>query len=147
MAYRKRDKPPFAAWLVHEREARGWKAEEVARRLREAGHQAEDSTYRTWESSAGRRPAPETVVALERLFGSPAPGADEQASGDLVAALSAQAAAIERLVDRIDALLASRDRDLEELARTLAALLASPATQPAAGGSRGAAQATTHPDR
>jgi transcriptional regulator with XRE-family HTH domain len=82
MPYRKRDKPPFAAWLVAEREGRKWKAEEVARRLREAG-------YRTWESSAGRRPAPETVAALERLFGSPAPGAEAQPSGDLAAAITA----------------------------------------------------------
>ena len=97
VTYRKRDKPPFASWLTSEREGHGLKAEEVARRLREAGLQAEYSTYRTWEATSGRRPAPETVEALERMFGSRAPDDDEAAS-DL-------AAAINRLVDRLDVFL------------------------------------------
>jgi hypothetical protein len=107
MAYRKRDKPPFAAWLVSQREHHGWKAEEVAKRLRDAGHQAEDSTYRTWESSADRRPAQETVAALERMFGAQAPGTDELATGDLAAAIN----------DLVAELRAWREEDRRELAR------------------------------
>lgn len=66
---------PFGQWLKGERERRGWKAEEVARRLRDAGYEAKDSSYRVWES--GRRPRAATVAALERMFGSPAPAATQ----------------------------------------------------------------------
>ena len=119
MPYRNPNKPPFASWLVAQREARPpLKAEEVARRLREAGLQAEDSTYRTWESASDRRPAPETMAALERMFGSRAPGGTDPA-GDLVVA--------------IRSLVEALDRDREErmaLTRAIAALAQSLARRP-----------------
>jgi transcriptional regulator with XRE-family HTH domain len=108
---RRTNKPPFAAWLVEQREKAGLKAEEVARRLREAGLQAEDSTYRTWESNANRRPAPDTVAVLEQMFSSTAPSDDVGAgSPDVAAAIDRQTEAIRELVDE---LRASRDRDGE----------------------------------
>lgn len=128
MGYRRRDKPPFAAWLVAQREAHGLKAEEVARRLRDQGFQAEDSTYRTWESSSGRRPAPETVNALERMFGTVAPAEGGPATRDiaeLVAAISRQADAISRLVEAVEQERAARaewERGLLSALRDLAAV-------------------------
>lgn len=83
-------KPPLAAWIVRERERKGWKSHELARRLREAGFEAEDSTVRTWEGRNARPPKSDTVRALERLFGTAAPNGDTTALGDvpeLVAAI------------------------------------------------------------
>lgn len=76
----------FGEWLKDQRERHGWKAEEVARRLREAGYQAETSSYRVWET--GRRPRPETVRALERLFGSVAPSVAAPPATELSAVLA-----------------------------------------------------------
>lgn len=113
MTYRLRDKPPFAAWLTTERGKRGWKAEEVARRLRDMGYAAEDTTYRTWEAASGRKPAPDTIRALERLFESAAPGEDATGSGDLAAALQSLAdeirAAREERAELRRELVAARD--------------------------------------
>lgn len=94
-------KPPVSAWIAAERKGRAWKVEELSRRLKEAGYEAEVSTIRVWE--AGRTPAPETIEGLERLFGSKAPR-DVPAQTDtaaLVAAIDRQTAAIGELVDAI----------------------------------------------
>lgn len=109
---RVRDVPkhPVSLWLIAERKRHGWKAEEVARRLRDAGIQAEETTYRVWE--AGRKPKDDAIRAMETLFGSKAPG-DPTASGQpdltrlidsqarLTAAIEAQTAAITRLADQM----------------------------------------------
>lgn len=116
MSYRRRDKAPFSAWLVAERTKRAWKAGEVARRLRELGYQAEESTYRTWE--AGRRPSSETVIALERLFESAAPGDGAAAQTDVAAAIDRQTEAITALVDELRASRLDRER-LEQLQATV----------------------------
>jgi transcriptional regulator with XRE-family HTH domain len=97
MSYRRSDKPPFSAWLSSERARHGLKAGEVAKRLREMGFPAEESTYRTWE--AGRRPAPETVAALERLFGTASPSADAPDQGDVAAAIRDQIVVQQQLAD------------------------------------------------
>lgn len=114
MAYRRRDKPPFSAWLTAERTRRGWKAPEVARRLRELGYQAEESTYRTWE--AGRRPSPDTIAALERLFESAAPGENEP-GGDaagLVRAMTAALVATTQAITDVRLELADARREAED---------------------------------
>lgn len=97
-------KPALAAWIVSNRKRLGWKLETLAAKLREAGYEAADTTVRTWE--AGRRPQPDTIVALERLFDSTAPSADETAP-DLIVALQEQTAAMRELTAAISALLAS----------------------------------------
>jgi hypothetical protein len=116
--YTNPNKPPFAAWLIAQRKAQRpvLKAEEVARRLREAGLQAEDSTYRTWESASDRRPAPETIAALERMFGSRAPG-NAEPSGDLASAIMALVTECRRWREE------DRDRiaDLERIVAGMAA--------------------------
>ncbi|MBX3031903.1 MAG: hypothetical protein KF809_17285 [Chloroflexi bacterium] len=91
-------KPALSQWIEDQRKLRGWKAEDVARRLREMGYDAEDSTYRTWEAS--RRPKPETIHGMEKLFGSPAPREPEGTAdmAALVVALGDQTAAINALV-------------------------------------------------
>lgn len=121
MTYRRTDKPPFSAWLSAERRRHGLKVDEVARRLRELGFPAEESTYRTWE--AGRRPAQETVVALERMFGTAAPGEDAAAQGDVAAAIDRQTAVITALVDELRAAREDRDR-IAGLERAVEQLLA-----------------------
>lgn len=143
MTNRRSDKPPFSAWLAAERKRHGLKAEEVARRLREAGYAAEDSTYRTWEST--RRPNDETVAALERLFETAAPSEATAGNGDIAAAIRAQAesndrmaAALERQADAFTTLASSIDRaadgvtgrveGFDELLRGLLVALVGPAS-------------------
>ena len=62
-------------------------------------------------------------------------------------ALNRQTTAMEQLVARIDRLVSTRDRDLEELARTLATLLASPATRQGVDVSPDAPAAPSRPGR
>lgn len=79
-------KPPFSLWLAAERKRHQLKVEELSDRLTKMGFEAAVPTVRTWE--AGRVPRADTIEALERLFGTPAPreivGGD---SGDLAAAI------------------------------------------------------------
>lgn len=100
-------KPPFAAWLVRERNARKWKPRDVVAALAAQGIEVTDGTVKVWESNAGRKPAPLTIDALERIFDSRAPESVAPSAGqaDLVAALDRQSAAIESLVSRLDLLL------------------------------------------
>lgn len=103
-----RQKPPLSVWIAENRKRLGWKADELAARLRDAGYEAADTTVRTWE--AGRTPRPETVEALERLFDSPAPretGLDRDA---LVAAIAEQTAAMRELTAAISALVGQSSR-------------------------------------
>lgn len=95
-------KPPVSAWIQSERKRMGWKVHDLSRRLIDLGYDAQESTVGVWE--AGRSPKAETIEALERLFGSQAPR--EDGNGDmtaLVAALSSQTAALNRLADRLEA--------------------------------------------
>jgi hypothetical protein len=98
-------KPPLALWITTERERKGWKTEELSRRLTDLGCQASTNTVRVWEAPRGRPPRRSTVEVMERLFGSEAPV--ETADGDLAAAIREQAAAIDRLA-------AALERDREE---------------------------------
>lgn len=98
-------KPPLAQWIVEQRRAKSWKLEELARRLREAGYEAADTTVRTWE--AGRRPHPGTIRALELLFDKAAPREREEPDmAALLARLDAQVETMNRAVDVIGELSA-----------------------------------------
>lgn len=166
MSVRRRDKTAFSAWLEAERKRHGLKAEEVARRLRDLGYQAEDSTYRTWE--ANRRPSADTVAALERMFETAAPGDGEPGAGDIAAAIRLQAESNDRLAialgrqaDAFNALAKSIDaaatgvvgqvggfgtmlRDLLAVAREPVTAAPAAAEPPVRGGSRGSRAKGTH---
>lgn len=75
-------KPALSLWIVEQRRAKKWKLEELARRLRDAGYEAADTTVRTWE--AGRRPSAATIRGMELLFDASAP-VDDLASTDMAA--------------------------------------------------------------
>jgi transcriptional regulator with XRE-family HTH domain len=64
---------------VAQRKAKGWKSEELAARLTAAGYPVALTTVRTWEAS--RKPSPENIAALARLFDAipPAERADDDA--------------------------------------------------------------------
>lgn len=108
-------KHPVSLWLIDERKRHGWKAEEVARRLRDAGVQAEDGTYRVWE--AGRKPKDDAIRAMETLFGTTAPKDEPTGAPDLTALLDSQArltAAIVAQTAAITRLAAQLERSQEE---------------------------------
>lgn len=136
-------KHPVSLWLIDERKRHGWKAEEVARRLRDAGVDAADGTYRVWES--GRKPSDTAIRAMETLFDSTAP-AEAAPTPDLaalVAALTEQTRVNTMLVER---LIRYEDRvaKLEELTAQLAEAAAAAHRANAARG--GAPAAPTPPD-
>lgn len=96
---------PVSEWIKAERKRRGWKVEELSRRLIDAGYPAEINTVRVWEARSGRPPKADTISGLERLFGSQAPRERESETdlSALVAALDRQTAAITALADEIRA--------------------------------------------
>lgn len=106
-----RAKPPLSAWIVRERKRLGLKPPDLAERLTAAGLPVQVGTVRTWE--AGRKPHPDNIEGLERIFGTRAPASappegDTLAGGAaLIDALSDQTAAINALVLRLDELLPS----------------------------------------
>jgi transcriptional regulator with XRE-family HTH domain len=110
-----RHKPPVSLWIAAERKRHGWKVEELSRRLREAGYPAEVSTVRVWE--AGRSPAPDTLGALETLFGAPAPRDEPADQSDLVSV-------IRELVDEVRLSRLASDRNADVLAQLLGVVLA-----------------------
>lgn len=54
-----------------------------------------EQTIRVWESYAGRDPSPENIDALERIFGTEAPGGEPADASSIVAAIDRLTAAIE----------------------------------------------------
>lgn len=114
-------KTPFGLWLTAERKRHGWKAEDVAAKLRALGFQAEDSTYRTWE--AGRRPKRSTVEALERLFDSPAPSRAPADQSDVAAAVREQTEVMRELVEELRASRSEAPTWVEPLVAALGAAL------------------------
>lgn len=121
-----RHKPAVTLWLIAERKRLGWKPEELSRRLKDAGYQAEVSTVRVWES--GRTPAAETVEGLEKLFGSTAPRETEQGYDmpALFAKMDRQTDAIEsvanallELITRMDGAQSVAREEREQIAELL----------------------------
>lgn len=81
-------KPPMAAWIVRERKRLGLKPRDLVERLAAQGLVVSEATVKVWEANGDRRPAPENIEGLERIFESQAPGPAE-ATPDLAAALMA----------------------------------------------------------
>lgn len=92
-------KPPIAAWIVRERKRLGLKPRDLVERLRAQGLTISEATVKVWESNADRRPAPENLDGLERIFQSRAPRDPEPF--DLAIAVREQTAAIQAQVDAI----------------------------------------------
>ncbi len=80
-------KPATAAWIVRERKHLQLKPRDIVERLAAQGLTVSEATVKVWESNADRRPAPENIAGLERIFGSAAP-TTETPSSDLAAAIS-----------------------------------------------------------
>ena len=109
-----RPKPPISLWIASERKRHGWKVGDLSEKLTALNLDAAETTVRTWE--AGRPPKAETIDALERLFGSPAPrGAETPDLGGLLAALSSQTEALNRVAERLEAQSTSDLRDVVAL--------------------------------
>lgn len=89
---------PVGKWIKQERRARGWHVAELSRRLVDAGYRASEGTVRAWESPKGRDPGRETIDALERIFGVPAP-VDRAAGGDVIAAIDRLTATVGLLME------------------------------------------------
>lgn len=106
-------KHPVSLWLIAERKRHGWKAEEVARRLRDAGIEAQDTTYRVWE--AGRKPKADAIRAMETLFGSKAPGEPEPSGQPDLAALLAAMTEQSRQQAQLITLLTEQNAMLKQL--------------------------------
>lgn len=77
---------PVGKWVKQERRARGWEVAELSRRLVDAGYRASEGTIRVWESPKGRDPGRETIEALERIFGEPAP-IERKPDNEIIAAI------------------------------------------------------------
>jgi len=123
-------KHPVSEWMKAERNKRGWKQTDVAARLRAAGHEAEDGTYRVWET--GRPPKRSTIQALERLYETAAPSDDAETDlSALVARLERQAEVIDRLAAAVEVLALGQDAMLKGFLEGLAELRREPAADPA----------------
>lgn len=142
---RRTPKAPLPLWIVENREAqpsedgKGWTSGELAARLGVA-----DSTVRGWET--GRSVSEDNIRAMERLFGTQAPGHDEPSSGDpqLVAALLEQAAAIRDLVEELRLSRAGQVEATEIAFQALGALGAAQGRTGTPDGSAHEADAGTH---
>lgn len=110
------------------RKAKGWKVEELSRRLIDAGYPATVGSVRVWESPRGRDPKPDTIQGMERIFGSVAPSDAAGRSDD------ALLAAVERLTEAVEALplrIATALRQVSELPPDVLARLVADEGEPA----------------
>ena len=115
----RRPKPPMAAWIARERKRLDLKPADVAGRLRALGLEASEQTVRVWESYANRRPSPENIDGLERIFGTRSPEAEESAQD-----VAAVVAAIDRLTDAVRAQGQQQMDGMTALAEVLGVVLA-----------------------
>ncbi len=77
------------AWLRRERTSREWSFADVVAKLADLGVRVREDYYRGLEAGP-RKPGPELMLALQRLYGSVAPAAVEpEPKGDSAAALIA----------------------------------------------------------
>lgn len=100
-----------AAWMRREREARGWSQKEMADRLATVGYAVDPVYYRQIEAGP-RKPGPDFLHALERLYGSspeplPEPVTEQTSMSALIVRLDRQAAAIESLSESVTLLAAA----------------------------------------
>lgn len=83
-------KPATAAWIVRERKRLKLKPRDLVERLGAQGLVVSEATVKVWESNADRRPAPENLEGLERIFESTAPGTSAPSDqSDLASAIRA----------------------------------------------------------
>ena len=109
-----RAKPPVSAWIIRERKRLGLKPRDLAERLSDAGLPVTEGTVRTWE--AGRRPHPDNVDGLERIFGTRSP--DFMAgSGGLISGMPGPAD-----LTRLFELLETQTRAISQLAQAIAGM-------------------------
>lgn len=109
MAVTPEQRGPFGRWLVAERRARGWKADELRDRLRDArGFAMGHSTYALLESGL-RKPTEEQRRHLTEFLGSQPEG--EEPAADLIVALERHTAALERQTEAIGELVAVMRED------------------------------------
>ncbi len=99
------ERGPIGAWMRRERTARDWSQKEMPERLATVGQRVDADYYRQLE--AGKKPGPEVMDALQRLFGSepqplPEPVGDDMAA--LIAALREQTDANRQLSEAVRAL-------------------------------------------
>lgn len=96
-------KPAVAAWIVRERKRLNMKPRDVVTRLAAQGLTVSEATVKVWESNADRRPAPENLEGLERIFESKAPanGTPSADQSDLAAAIRGQTESITALVQEL----------------------------------------------
>jgi hypothetical protein len=138
------EKGPLAAWAYAARSVLNIPPEDAA-----AAAKISYPTLRKIEGGSYKTPARRVVWELWQFYAAagrdqhvpvPDPPAEwrepiatpkASASPDLAAAITLQAQAIDRLATQVAALIDRRDEDLRELARTLASLLATPATRQA----------------
>lgn len=91
----------MAAWIVRERRRLKLKPRDIVDRLAAQGLVVTEATVKVWEANGDRRPAPENIEGLERIFESQAPGAEQSAPTDyaaVVAAIDRQTAMLERVL-------------------------------------------------
>lgn len=109
-----RAKPPVSAWIIRERKRLGLKPKDLASRLSDAWLPVTEGTVRTWE--AGRRPHPDNVEGLERIFGTRSP--DYMAgSGGLISGMPGPAD-----LTRLYELLETQTRAISQLAQAIAGM-------------------------
>jgi hypothetical protein len=126
--YRPPSKPPETPWARHidrvmQRE--GWSQTKAFKVAREALGLGEESRSAFLPYLIDKEPDAEQAKALASVFGWP-DAEDEPkqtppapAEDPVVEAINRQTKAIERLADHVEALLASRDKDLAALALTV----------------------------
>lgn len=95
----------IAAWMLHEREARGWQQKDMADKLATVGYSVDPVYYRQIEAGP-RKPGPDFLEALRRLYGSepeplPEPVTEQASMAALIARLDRQAEAIDRLTEAV----------------------------------------------
>lgn len=101
-------KPPMAAWIVRERKRLKLKPRDLVERLAAQGLVVTEATVKVWEANGDRRPAPENIDGLERIFESSAPTADAASplgQGDMVAAMDRQTDAIKAQTEMLERVL------------------------------------------
>lgn len=113
---------PLAAWIVRQREARGWKSEEMPGRLADVGYGVRADYYRQVE--AGKKPGPDFLASLERLFGAeyvePRPDAEDRPAP--ASDLSALASVVERQQSQIADLIGVVTQQQSQIAELLEAV-------------------------
>jgi len=94
---------PLAQWLKQQRRTKGWTVAELAHYLTVAGYETKEGTVRVWEAPSGRDPRPETLEALERIFGASAPvqRAPSEEALDRIALVLERLAALDELTAEV----------------------------------------------